>query len=105
MKVRYRMRYIVGKVNYAITAMLSSCRISALYVVDDTYYDLSIASSKSHDSQTLRSGRLLDLDCDNRMIKEHTYSILGEGLIHDRLVLNFRVTSNAGISSLLPGID
>lgn len=74
MKVRYRMRYILEK-DYAITAMLSSCRISALYVVDETFYDLSITSSKSHDSQTLRSERLLDLDCDNRMIKEHTYSI------------------------------
>ncbi|CAV18849.1 hypothetical protein; putative exported protein [Vibrio atlanticus] len=74
MKVRYRMRYILGK-GYAITAMLSSCNISASYVVDDTYYDLSIISFKSHDSQTLRSGRLLDLDCDNRMIKEHIYSI------------------------------
>ncbi|WP_213864474.1 hypothetical protein [Vibrio crassostreae] len=52
-----------------------SCNISASYVVDETYYDLNIVSSKSHDSQTLRSGRLLDLDCDNRMIKEHIYSI------------------------------
>ncbi|TCW19134.1 hypothetical protein EDB48_106250 [Vibrio crassostreae] len=77
MKVRYRMRYILEK-DYAITATLSSCRISAAYVVDDTYYDLSIISSKSHDSQSLRSGRLLDLDCDNRMIKEHTYYILAQ---------------------------
>ncbi len=68
---------MLGK-NYAITAMLSSCRISALYLFDDTYYDLSIISSKSHDSQTLRNGRLLDLDCDNRMIKEHTYYILAQ---------------------------
>lgn len=77
MKVRYRIIYILEN-DYTITSMLSSCRISASYVVDDTYYDLNIVSSKSHDSQTLRSGRLLDLDCDNRMIKEHTYSILAQ---------------------------
>ena len=69
-----KVRYLLEK-DYTIIAMLSSCRISASYVVDDTYYDLNIVSSKSHDSQTLRSGRLLDLDCDNRMIKEHIYSI------------------------------
>ncbi|MEZ9601598.1 hypothetical protein AB4232_22765, partial [Vibrio sp. 10N.286.46.A8] len=67
----------MGK-NYAITAMLSSCRISALYVFDDTYYDLNVVNYKSYDSPTLRSVRLLDLDCDNRMIKEHTYSILAQ---------------------------
>lgn len=69
-----KVRYILEK-DYA---MLSSCRISASYVVDETYYDLNIVSSKPHDSQTLRSGRLLDLDCDNRMIKEHAYSILAQ---------------------------
>ncbi len=72
-----KVRYLLEK-DYTIIAMLSSCRISASYVVDDTYYDLNIVSSKSHDSQTLRSGRLLDLDCDNRMIKEQTYYILAQ---------------------------
>lgn len=56
-----------------------SCNISASYVVDGTYYDLNIASSKFHDSPTLRSGRLLDLDCENLFIKEHTYIYFGEG--------------------------
>lgn len=67
MKVRYRIRYI-GK-DYTITAMFSSCRISASYVVDDTFYDLSIISSKSHDSQTLRRRHLRDLNRENRMTK------------------------------------
>ncbi|PMO05406.1 hypothetical protein BCT19_13100 [Vibrio splendidus] len=69
-----KVRYLLEK-DYAITAMLSSCRILALYVVDETFYDLSITSFKSHDSQTLRRRDLRDLNRDNRMIKEHIYSI------------------------------
>lgn len=77
MKVRYRIRYILEK-DYTIIAMLSSCRISASYVVDDSFYELSIISSKSHDTQSLRRRHLLDLDCDSRVTKEHIYFIFSK---------------------------
>ncbi|WP_236688407.1 hypothetical protein [Vibrio renipiscarius] len=53
-----------------------SCDISASYSTDDTVYDLNIVGSKYYISESLARRRVIGVDLDNIMIKEHTtYSI------------------------------
>lgn len=59
-----------------INGKYPSCDISASYSTDDTVYDLSIVGSKSYISESLARRRVIGVDLDNIMIKEHTtYSI------------------------------